>query len=94
MDLLYHFSYYRTRLIDWNWNWDAFEDYFRNLDSDSEIVRETVPKPGKIHLRVKNIDEVRKISEKDYQLLLSVLQDSLDKDYRSDNIEFTYELIK
>lgn len=77
---------------DSNWNWDAFEDYFTNLDSDSGTVRNSNPKPNKIHLVIKNIQEVKKASETDYDTLLSVLDHATKKENRGDQLEFTYNL--
>ncbi len=47
-----------------NWNWDAFEDYFTSLDSDSEIIRNMDPKPKQVNLIIKNIKDVKKILKK------------------------------
>lgn len=79
---------------EWNWNWDAFQDYFTSLSSDSEIVREAKIRPKKIHLIVKNIQDVKKISEKDYSILLSVLEDETKAENKDidEDIEFSYEI--
>ncbi len=78
------------------YSWDSFYDYFINLDPDSEVVRNTDPKPQKVHLVVKNVKDVRKVSEKDYNILLSILQDATKKENKDieDKIEFSYEIVQ
>lgn len=79
---------------EYTWNWDAFEDYFMSLDSDSEIIRTADPKPESVYLLVKNIDEVKKVSDKDHETLLAILQDATKDDHRGDKIQFSFGLVK
>ncbi len=81
---------------DWifgNWNWDGFTDRFTSLGSDSATINSIQPVPEKVHLVVKNIEEVKKVSQKDYDILLSVLETSTQKEYRGDKIKFSYQIV-
>lgn len=74
------------------WNWDSFEDYFTNLDSDSNLIRESGNQIKKVSLTVKNVQETKKVSQKDYGILLSVLDHATKIENRGDKIEFSYRI--
>ena len=68
-------------------SWDAFWDYFNHsLPSDEN-------KEESLHLIVKNISYLRKISERDYNLLLKCLEDAIHLK-QCPGTCFTYKLIE
>lgn len=77
---------------NWQWNWDAFNDYFRNLDTDSKVVRESDPVPQEVHLTIRNIWDVARYSKDEYCSLCEILVEATDQDNRVDKIKFTFEI--
>lgn len=73
-------------------SWDSFEDFFTSLNPDSEIIRNANPMPEAVHLVVKNVEAVKKVSGNDYDILLSILDEATRPESRGDKILFSYEL--
>lgn len=74
-------------------SWDAFNDNFRNLDSDSKIISGTGKKVDKLHLTIKNSSDLVNSSEKDYSTLVQILSEATNVKNRGDGIKFTFELM-
>lgn len=70
-------------------NWDAFMDFFTNLNPDSEVVRTAVPIPTQVHLAIKSISSVKSLPDGVYETLMGILNDSTLSAFRGDNITFT-----
>jgi len=51
------------------------------------------PIPSHVHLVVKNIDEVKKVSENDFRILREILEHATDKEGRGDGIDFSYSIV-
>jgi hypothetical protein len=74
-------------------NWDSFQDWFTSLESDSAIVNSMNPLPQKIHLDVKNIADVKKVSQRDYDILLEILNEGIQSEKPENKIKFSFKFI-
>ena len=71
-------------------NWDTFNDYFRNLNADSEIYAQ-LEEDKSLHLMIQSPGELAKKSEKDYSTLCEILCEATDAKNRGDGIKLTFE---
>jgi len=72
--------------------WDGFNDWFRNLDTDSAMYKREIPDEKDIHLILRNIHHVKKFSEEDYNILIDLLFNATDKGQRGDDVNLTFEV--
>ncbi len=59
---------------------------------DSLMYMSKMPDEKNIHLIIKNIHNVKRFSEKEYNTLLDILVSSTDKGQRQDGINLTFEV--
>lgn len=73
-------------------SWDAFDDDIRSLNTQSKIIRESPEKVTEVFLKVTGINDVHKISPKDFSLLLEILAEATDSKERGDDINFLFQV--
>lgn len=74
-------------------NWDGFSDHFRNLDSDSAIIRSSHPNISELHLILKNLNVLTAQSRDAYSTLCRLLVGATDINNRGDGISFTFNVV-
>lgn len=73
-------------------SWDAFEDDFRSLDTESQVYKDA-GNPKEVNLQILGMEDAKKSVEPNDIRIFTDILDRATEDDRYDGVNFTYETV-